>query len=601
MVSPFRQILASQAYSLMRVALRTGWKPVLQATRSASPNGGRNEARIMSYRGIRSIAWIAVSIVVLGIVVALTPMKPTGGASPPQGGKQLWWDPMLGPSSVTDHPGKSAMGMDMVPYMPQGGGGPEVVIDPAVVQNMGVQTAPVTRGPLHKTIRAVGLFKLPEPGLHDISLKVGGWIDKLHADQEGMHVRQGEPLFALYSPELQVAEQELISAVQSQRSLGADASPALKKEAETLLDSARRKLQLWDVDEREIDAIAKADRPPRDVVFFSPATGHLEDKMVVQGSAVQPGTKLMRVADHTKMWLDAQVYEEQIPLVAMGQSVEVTADAIPGRTFTGKLTFVYPHMEHLTRTLTVRATFDNPGFELKPGMYADANIITEPVPDAVQVPQESVIDTGTRQIAFVAQGGGHFVPRKVRAGIRGDDDRLQIVDGLSVGETVVTSGQFLMDVESRTNEAVAKLRRPASAAKAMEATANDQELSVLHCPMARADWIQNPGETANPYMAAEMRQCGSVTGQLHVPAGSGLSNAVSTYLAVEKGLAADRLDRAAVEQLKSTVGQLHGPEYDKLREATGKLAASRQLAPARQQFKTVSDALIAALKSPSKN
>jgi Cu(I)/Ag(I) efflux system membrane fusion protein/cobalt-zinc-cadmium efflux system membrane fusion protein len=387
----------------------------------------------------------------------LTPMKSANSDDPPKNGKQLWWDPMLGPSSVTDHPGKSAMGMDMVPYTPQGGGS-EVVIDPAVVQNMGVQTAPVTRGPLHKTVRAVGVFKIPEPGLHDINLKLGGWIDKLYADQEGMHVMKGEPLFALYSPELQVAEQELISAVQSRAALGDDASPTLRKEADGLIASARRKLELWDVDGQEIDAIAKADRPPRDVVFHSPATGHIEDKAIVQGSAVQAGTKLMGVADHTEMWLDAQVYEEQIPLVRMGQPVEVTVDAVPGKTFTGKVTFIYPHLDHMTRTLMVRATFDNPDFELKPGMYADANVVTEPVPEAIQVPQEAMIDTGTRQIVFVANGDGHFGPRTVRAGLRGDDDRLQIVEGLAVGETVVTSGQFLMDVESRTNEAIAKLR-----------------------------------------------------------------------------------------------------------------------------------------------
>jgi Cu(I)/Ag(I) efflux system membrane fusion protein/cobalt-zinc-cadmium efflux system membrane fusion protein len=224
-----------------------------------------------------------------------------------------------------------------------------------------------------------------------------------------------------------------------------------------LVASARRKLQLWDVDEQEIDAIAKADSPPRDVVFRSPATGHLENKMIVQGSAVQPGMKLLGIADHTAMWLDAEVYEQQITLVKMGQTVEVTVDAIPGKTFPGKVTFIYPHVDHMTRTLMVRSTFDNPAFDLKPGMYADVSVIAEPVADAIHVPQEAVIDTGTKQIAFVAEGRGHFGPRTVRVGIRADDDRLQIVDGLAVGEMVVTSGQFLMDVESRTNEAIAKL------------------------------------------------------------------------------------------------------------------------------------------------
>jgi len=564
----------------------------------------------------------------------LTPMKSTDSGDPPKDGKQLWWDPMLGPSSISDHPGKSAMGMDMVPYKGHTGGGSEVTIDPAVVQNMGVQTAAVTRGPLHKTIRAVGVFKLPEPGLHDISLKVGGWIDKLEADQEGMHVAKGEPLFALYSQELQVAEQELISAVQSQRSLGSEASPTLRKEAQNLIDSARRKLQLWDVDEQEIDAIAKADRPPRDVVFYSPATGHLEEKMIVQGSAVQPGMKLLRIADHTKMWLDSEIYEEQIPLVKMGQTVEAMLDAIPGKTFTGKVTFIYPHVEHMTRTLMVRATFDNPDFELKPGMYADANVITEPLPDALQVPQEAVIDTGTRQIVFLAEGGGRFSPRTVRMGIRGDDDRLQIVEGLAVGEMVVTSGQFLMDVESRTNEAIAKLTggspsaapsapMPAAAASqpttqpgamppmsmpssagsqssvppmALEAPAN-KDLSVIHCPMAKADWVQQPGETANPYMRPEMRQCGSVTKQVQSPpADSALSKVTTAYLAYAKGLTSDRIDSMAASQLKAAAAQLQGNAYDKLRDAIDKLVGAKELEPARQQFKAVSEALIPLLK-----
>ena len=388
----------------------------------------------------------------------LTPMNSNGSADSAKSGKQLWWDPMLGPSSITDHPGKSAMGMDMVPYAGPAGGGAEIQIDSRVVQEMGVQTALVTRGPLRKTVRAVGMFELPQPGLHDVTLKVGGWIERLYADQEGMHVHPRDILFDLYSPEVQVASQELISAVKSQQRLSQDAGAELRREGQAMIDSAKRKLRLWDVAEQDVDAIAKADEPPKVVPIRSPATGHIEEKMVVQGSAVQPGMKLMRIADHSIMWLNVQVYEEQIPLVKMGQSVEVNLDAVPGKTFHGKVTFIYPHLDHMTRTLAVRATFDNPDFELRPGMYAEANLVSEPLADALQVPQAAVIDTGTRQMVFVAQGNGHFSPRKVRAGIRGDEDKIQIVDGLSEGESVVTSGQFLMDVESRTQEAIAKLR-----------------------------------------------------------------------------------------------------------------------------------------------
>lgn len=244
------------------------------------------------------------------------------------------------PQVVQDHPGDCPI--CHMALTPMGSGptsgepsaeaaGPAVMIDPTVVQNMGVRTAAVTRGPLHKTVRALGVLKLPEAGLHDVSLKVGGWVDKLYADQEGMHVTRGEPLFDLYSPDLQVAEQELIAASRAERSLTADAGPDARREARGLVDSARRKLLLWDVAEQDVDAIANAEQPPRDVPFRSPATGHLADKAVVQGSAVQPMTKLLQVADHTKLWLDAQVYAAQMPLVKQGQAVTATVEGVPGR------------------------------------------------------------------------------------------------------------------------------------------------------------------------------------------------------------------------------------------------------------------------------
>jgi Cu(I)/Ag(I) efflux system membrane fusion protein/cobalt-zinc-cadmium efflux system membrane fusion protein len=389
--------------------------------------------------------------------MALTPIDANSAADKGTERKVLyWWDPMLGPGSKSDHPGKSAMGMDMVPVYAESAG-PQVRIDPAVVQNMGVRTAIVTRGPLHKTVRTVGMLKLPEPGLHDVSLKVGGWIDKLYADQEGMHVAQGEPLFDLYSPDLQVVEEELIASVKAEKSLPADSSGELRREAHSLVESSRRKLLLWDVAEQDIDTIAKADKPPRNVPFRSPATGHVEEKAIVQGSAVQPMTRLLRVADHTKMWLDAEVYMDQLPAVKEGQEVAATVDGAPGKTWKGTISFIYPHVEHMTRTLMVRITLDNPDFALKPGMYASVEIMTQPIAEAITTPAEAVIDTGERQIVFIADGNGHFTPRKVRTGLAGDDDRIVIVEGLVPGETVVTSGQFLMDVESRTIEATQKL------------------------------------------------------------------------------------------------------------------------------------------------
>ncbi|MGB8989320.1 MAG: efflux RND transporter periplasmic adaptor subunit [Candidatus Sulfotelmatobacter sp.] len=375
-----------------------------------------------------------------------------------------YWDPMLGPSSIAHAPGKSAMGMDLVPvYEDEQSGGPTVRIDPTIVQNMGVRTAEVSRGPLEKTVRTVGILEVPEPGQYEINLRINGWIKKLYANQEGMHVHKGEPLFDLYSPDLQIAEEELIGAVRSLKSLDPKAPDALRSESEELVDSAKQKLRLWDVADEDIEAIANAAKAPDTVPFRSPVDGHVLDKMVVEGSAVQAGMKVMRIEDHTKLWLEARVYEDDIPLVALGQTVEATVDAAPGKTYSGPINFIYPHLDHMTRTATVRILLDNPNHELSPGMYATANIMTMPVADAVWVPREAVIDTGTRQIAFVALTQGHFEPRKVRMGVMGDDDRVQILEGLAPGEMVVTSGQFLLDVESRTTEAINKLRQSSGA------------------------------------------------------------------------------------------------------------------------------------------
>lgn len=367
-----------------------------------------------------------------------------------------YWDPMLGPSSISKTPGKSAMGMEMAPvYSDEVSGGSTVRIDPAVVQNMGVQTAAVSKGSLHKTVRTVGFLEVPETGLYDITLKINGYIDKLQADKTGMHIHKGDPLFDLYSSDLVVAEEELIAARKSVDAMSA-AAPEVRKQAQELLDSARRKLQLWDIPDAQIEALAKQDHAPKDITIRSPAEGHLQDKMIVQGSSVQAGMKLMRIENHSTMWLEAQVYEEQLPMIKLGETADATLDAMPGKPFSGKIIFISPHLDHMTRTTNVRIELENPEFALKPGMYAAVRIHSLPLDDAILVPSTAIIDTGTRQLAFVQEDQGHFSPRSVTVGLSGDNDQVQVLSGLAPGELVVTSGQFLMDVESRTLEAAQK-------------------------------------------------------------------------------------------------------------------------------------------------
>ncbi len=405
------------------------------------------------------------------------PQLTAGAPQPSAQGKPLFHCGMH-PWIIQDHPGTCPIcHMELTPMqagaVEMGTGGAAVTIDPAVVQNMGVQTAAVTRGSLSKTVRTVGSLEVPETGLYDITLKIGGYIDKLDADTTGMHIHKGEALFDLYSPELVAAEEELIAARRSVDATAGGAAAEAKTQAGELLAAARRKLELWDIPDDQIDAIAKLDQAPKDMTFRSPAEGHLADKMIVQGSAVQAGMKLMRIEDHRTLWLEAKVYEEQLPLVAEGETADATFDAAPGRTFSGKIIFINPHLDHMNRTTDVRVALDNGDFQLRPGMYGTVQIHTTPRENVIVVPDTAVIDTGTRKIVFVEEAVGHFSPRLVTTGISGDGDEVEVLSGLSAGETVVTSGEFLMDVESRTVEAVQKMREPAAApaSASMPATA----------------------------------------------------------------------------------------------------------------------------------
>ncbi|MBV8780287.1 MAG: efflux RND transporter periplasmic adaptor subunit [Phycisphaerae bacterium] len=384
----------------------------------------------------------------------------------PAPAKQLWTCGMH-PQVVQDHPGTCPIcHMQLVPLRMnnsayRGSGGPaDVVIDAAVVQNMGVRVATVIRGPLTRSVQAVGMLEAPESGLHDISPKVGGWITKLYANQEGMHVQKGEPLFDLYSPDLVVAEEELIGAVQALRALDNVPDASLKTSSQALAESAKTKLRLLDLSEEDINTIAEKQVASKSIPFRSPASGIVIDKAIVEGSATQAGQKLMRIEDHSNLWLQMQVYEDQMNLIAAGDDVRATIDAFPGKVFTGKITFIHPHVDPMSRTVMARAVLENTDLTLHPGMYASATIISRPSPDVIQVPREAVIDTGARQIVFLAEGNGHSSPRIVRMGMIGDGDKAEIVEGLKPGDAVVTSGQFLMDVESRTIEATQKFASP---------------------------------------------------------------------------------------------------------------------------------------------
>jgi Cu(I)/Ag(I) efflux system membrane fusion protein len=391
-----------------------------------------------------------------------------GGLPEPIAGRKevsRLWTCGMHPQVIQEEPGFCPIcGMELTPLEIGAGGKPgsaepeltAVTIDPVVVQNMGVRVATVSEGPLRATIRAAGFVVEAEPNQHDVNLRVSGWIERLHADTEGMHIERGDPLFDLYSPELQVGVEELIAARRTAAALPGDGDPLARGAGETLVAAARRKLSLWGLGEAEIDRLARLERAPRAVTFSSPIGGHVVEKIVVEGAAVSAGTRVLRIVDHRTLWLDVQVFERHLPFVRLGQEVTAAVQSLLGREFQGEIIFIHPHVEEMTRTTLARIALPNDDLLLRPGMYATAKIEAELTPRALLVPREAVIDTGTRQVAFVPLEHGRFEPRTLKLGAAGDGGLVQVLEGLAPGERVVTSGQFLLDAESRLQEAIQK-------------------------------------------------------------------------------------------------------------------------------------------------
>lgn len=386
----------------------------------------------------------------------LTPLKSEAASSDASGERKVkyWWDPMMNPPYISQQPGKSPMGMDLVPvYEDEISAGPSVTIDPVIVQNMGIRVAPVVVGSVQRQVRVVGYLAEPEPLHRDINLRVRGWIEKLYADTDGMVIKKGQPLFELYSPEIQVAVSELITA---RKSIDAAGDPRSKQSAQVLYDSTARKLELWGLEKQQVSALAQMEKASETVTYIAPIGGHLTEKKVYAGAGVEAGMLVMQIADRSEMWVELQVYEQQLPLVMLGSKARATIVSEPGKVFEGEVVFIHPHIDPQTRTALVRIKIPNQDYHLRQGMYATVDILAEPTRPSPIVPREAVIDTGTRQIAFVAVAGGKFEPREVKLGIGGRDGLVQVLAGLAPNEQVVTSGQFLLDSESRLKEAIQK-------------------------------------------------------------------------------------------------------------------------------------------------
>ena len=326
-------------------------------------------------------------------------------------------------------------------------------IDAARRQEIGVKTERVARQPLSTTVRAVGRVVYDETLLSDVSLRIGGWIGRLDADETGQYVGQGETLFTLYSQDLYAAQQEFLTAVASQRAAAATAAP---DRADYLVEAARTRLRLWALSPDQIDQVAATGQPIEYLPIQSPASGYVVEKNVVRGAAVRPGERLFRIAGIDRVWVEADVYESDLPVIAVGQRATVTLPYAPGRTFAGEISFIYPYLEGTTRTARVRVALPNRDMALKPDMYAEVTIQRD-LGERLTVPEQAVLYAGERSFVFLDLGEGRLRPNEVATGLV-TGDRIEILSGLEPGDLIVTSGNFLVAAEARLKLAMEQWR-----------------------------------------------------------------------------------------------------------------------------------------------
>ncbi|MCO6414500.1 MAG: efflux RND transporter periplasmic adaptor subunit [Thiogranum sp.] len=373
--------------------------------------------------------WLAVTIVVPGLVPL--PVMPSEDDQP----EILYWVAPMDPNYRRDGPGKSPMGMDLVPvYADEAGGSADVVsIDPAVVQNLGVRTAPVERATLWRRIETVGYVAFDERKLSHVHLRTEGWIESLNVKSDGEQVKKGDVLFELYSRELVNAQEEYIQAL--------DASNDYLKRA------SRERLDALGMSENQIREVARTRHAAQRVRVLANQDGIVHALKAREGMFVKPEMEVMTLADLSTIWLLVDVFERHADWVAEGQPAEVRMSYLPGKVWEGKVEFVYPTVDPKTRTLRARLLFDNADAALKPDMYADVRVFAGPEHDVLSVPREALIRTGESERVIIALGDGKFSAREVVAGIE-SGDWVEIISGIKEGDNVVTSGQFLIDSEA---------------------------------------------------------------------------------------------------------------------------------------------------------
>jgi len=327
-----------------------------------------------------------------------------------------------------------------------------VQISPEKQQLIGVKIGTAEMKPLEKVIRTVGRVDYDEKRIVTVSPKIGGWIEDLFVDFTGKYVMKGDPLLTIYSPELVSTQEEYLIALRAKKDLAKSPFPEVAGSGNSLAESAKRRLKLWDISDDQIKALEESGQVKKTLTLHSPFSGFVLEKAAYNGMNVMPGMALFKLADLSVVWLYADIYEYELPFIRLGQQASVQLSYIPGETFTGKAIYIYPSLSPETRTAKVRFEIPNPQGRLKPEMYANVEIKVH-LGQKLAVPEGAIIDTGLRQIAIIDKGSGYFEPREVKVGTK-VDNYYEVIKGLKAGERVVTSANFLIDSESKLKEAI---------------------------------------------------------------------------------------------------------------------------------------------------
>ncbi|HEX9745861.1 MAG TPA: efflux RND transporter periplasmic adaptor subunit [bacterium] len=421
----------------------------------------------------------------------LVPLETGGGSAVPEGERKiLYWVAPMDPTYVRDEPGKSPMGMDLVPvYEDEVMGGAGVTIDPSIIQSIGVRYAQVVTGPIEKSIRASAHVDYDEDNYVVLSTRTDGWIEKLYITSPGNEVSEGDPLFDFYSPTLYSAQEELIIATRMGDSI--------------LASAAAERLRLLGISDSEIAEIKRTGSKraltivsPMDGIVISigsdgsggggissgssgasgggmsgmggsPGSGGMGDSGggmsastgggLREGDYISSGTSVFSIANLSEVWVYAHVYEDELQYVSAGLPVKLDLDYLPGEIFEGVVEYVYPYLDRQTRDIKIRMAFDNSDGRLMPGMFGTVRIENRLREEGLLIPREAVIYSGDSRVVFVSLSGGRFAPQAVTLGASSGDDMVEVLSGLVVGQTLVTSAQFLLDSESRLKEALNKM------------------------------------------------------------------------------------------------------------------------------------------------